>query len=154
NHSVKLVEIFSKRAPILSKLHTEISEREAPGPGAEECVNVKLGPRHAGDAGRQRNEGANHRQQAADEDGEFSPAEKKTVSPVEFTVPHQYPTTVPLDQRAASISANLVGHKRTQVASDRTRGCDQRQLESASENQISGEGHDQLRRQGNACGFD
>src|SRR6202158_1565825 len=88
---VELMEVLAERAPVLAKLHAQVSQRETPGPRSEESIDVEFSARHAGDSGGQRNERADHRQQARNKHGHISPALKKSVSPIQFTPPPQKP---------------------------------------------------------------
>ena len=72
---------------------------------------MKFAARHAGDSGGQRDKRADHRQQARDEHGHVSPAQKKTVGPIEFATAHQDPASVTLDHGTAAVAADLVGHQ-------------------------------------------
>src|SRR5947207_2360344 len=55
--------------PALSELLANIGESIAPGPGAQERIELELSLRHARDACGERDEGADHRQQPADDEG-------------------------------------------------------------------------------------
>src|SRR5579864_8604441 len=79
DHGIEFVEVLAEFAPVFAELHTEICESQAPGPGSEESIEVKTGARHAGDAGGERDERSDNGQQAADEDGEVSPAPEEAV---------------------------------------------------------------------------
>src|ERR1700674_334744 len=110
------MEVLPKRTPILAKLHAKVCQRKTPGPRSEEGVDVEFAARHAGDSGGQRNERADHWQQARNEHGHIPPPLKKSVGPVQFAAAHQEPASVTLDQRATAIAANLVCDKRAQIA--------------------------------------
>jgi len=109
---------------------------------------------HASNAGRQRYERPDHRQQPRDEHGQVSPVRKKSICPVEFAAGEQDPAAIALDQRPATVAADLVSHQRSQVAADRACGRHPEQLHRAFIHEITGEGHDQLGRQWNAGGLD
>src|SRR6266850_2436949 len=69
DHDVELMEIVSQMLPLLSHFHTDIGQKIAPGRGTEkgeddEPINV-----HAGDAGRQRDEGPDDRKHSAEKYG-------------------------------------------------------------------------------------
>src|SRR5208282_5069485 len=101
---VELMEVLAERAPVLAEFHAEVSQRETPGPRPEESIDVEFAARHAGDAGGQRDKGADH--------GHVSPAHKEAVGPVEFTVAHQDPAAVTYDQRAPAVAADLIRDQR------------------------------------------
>src|SRR5215469_13631095 len=137
---IELVEVLPEASPVLSQLHSEICQRETPGPGPEKRVDVKFSAGHAGDAGRQRDEGADHRQQAAGEDGGLSPALEETVGPVQLAAPHENPLAVSLDEWASAVSADLVRNQRAEIAPDRARRRSPKQPHGAFVDQVSGEG--------------
>src|SRR5689334_613424 len=60
DQGVELVEILAQIIPVLARLHSQIGKPQTPGDRSDERVDVKAQPRHAGDPGRQRNEGSNH----------------------------------------------------------------------------------------------
>src|SRR5271170_1955683 len=55
--------------PGLTEPHSGIGEREAPGPGAKERIDVETKLVHASDSGRQRNKGSDDGQEATEETG-------------------------------------------------------------------------------------
>src|ERR1700730_3206815 len=112
------MEVLAKRAPVLPKFHAKVCQHETPGPRSEESVDMKFGARHPGDSGGQRNERADHRQQARNKHGHVSPALKKSVSPAQSAPPHREQAPKPHTRRAPAIEANLIGDKRAQIASD------------------------------------
>src|ERR1700761_5420748 len=87
DHGVETVE---KRAqlrvviPPRAELLADIGEGEAPRPGADEGVKLELQLRHAGDAGRQRDEGPHHRQEAADEHGDAAETREEAIDQLEI----------------------------------------------------------------------
>src|ERR1700759_2193329 len=101
NHSIELVEVLAEFAPVFAELHSKIGEGQAPRPRSEKRVEVKAEARHARNARRQSDEGADHRQQPPDEDSQISPAMKESVGPVEFAAAHENPAAVALDQRTS-----------------------------------------------------
>src|ERR1039458_2568080 len=109
---VELMEVLCERRRGLAELHAEVSQHETPGPRSEESIDVEFAARHAGDSGGQRDKGADHGQQARNEYGHVSPAQKEAVGPVEFTVAHQDPASVTHDQRAPAVAADLVCDQR------------------------------------------
>src|SRR5580704_10248039 len=117
------MEVLAKRAPVLPKFHAKVCQHETPGPRSEESVDMKFAARHPGNSGGQRNERADHRQQARNEHGHVSAALKKSVSPVHAAAPHQKPTPVTPNPRGPATEANLIGDKPAQIASERARRC-------------------------------
>src|SRR3972149_3368271 len=72
--------------PVLAELVAEVSEGHAENEGADESIDKELGEIHTGDAGRQTDEGAHYRQQAADKDGAAAPFGKETVGAFQVMV--------------------------------------------------------------------
>src|SRR5215472_7149750 len=60
NHGVEFVEVLAQFAPVLTQLHPEPRQTEAPRPGTEEGVDVEAPSGHAGDTCGQRDEGADY----------------------------------------------------------------------------------------------
>src|SRR5258708_32970096 len=138
------MKVFAERAPVFAKFHAEVGQRETPGPRSQKSIDMKFPARHARNSGGQRNERANHGQQTRNEHGHFSPALKKSVSPVQFAAAHQYPASVTLDQRTPAIASNLIGDERPQIASDRASRCRPDQLHPAGINKVAREMTDQF----------
>src|ERR1017187_1328372 len=115
-HPGELMEVLAQRTPVLAEFHAEVSQHETPGPRPEESIDVEFAARHACDSGGQRDKGADHGQQARNEYGHVSPPHKEAVGPVEFTVAHQDPASVTLDQRAPAVAADFVGDYRASIA--------------------------------------
>src|SRR5260370_1954070 len=136
------MEVLAERAPVLAKFHAKVGQRETPGPRSEESVDMKFAPRHACDSGGQRNERADHWQQARNEHGHISPALKESVGPVKFAATHQDPASVTLDQRAPAIAANFVGDDRAQIATDRAGGFRPNQTHPPPTYHVTPEKHD------------
>src|SRR5579884_3417597 len=84
DNSVELVKVLAHGAPVLSQLHADICQHEAPGPRTQEGVDVKLTTRHSCDSGGECNKGSNDRQQPSDKDRGLSPARKEAIRPIEF----------------------------------------------------------------------
>ena len=103
---------------------------------------MEAAARHARDSGRQRDEGTDNGQQAADEYSKVSPSREEAIGPIELAAAHQDPAAVALNQRAAAIAANFVGDERSEIAAKRARRSDPKQVESTLEDQVSTEGHD------------
>src|SRR5437899_3823408 len=75
--------------PVLAQFHADPGEHEAPRPGAHECVDMEPDPGHARDACRQRDESANHRQQASDKNGSRAEAQEEAVGHVKIMAAQQ-----------------------------------------------------------------
>ena len=115
---------------------------------------MKTSPGHASHAGRQRHKSADHREKPTYEYGQVSPAGEESVGPVEFATAHQNPVAIALDQRAATVAADLVRHKRPNIAPDRARRSHPEQLHRAFKDEVAGERHDQFRRERDASRLD
>src|SRR5579863_816992 len=92
--------------PALAELLADVGQREAPRPGAEEGVEVELQPGHARDAGGQRDEGANYRQQAGDEDGNGAAVREEAIGDVELAAAEKDVAAVALHQWASAVVAD------------------------------------------------
>ena len=150
DHGVEFVEVLAERAPVLAQFHAEVGERKTPGPRSEKSINMEFAALHAGDSGGQRDKCSDHGQQARDEHGHVSPAQKEAVGPVEFAAAHQNPASVSLDQRTPAVASDFVGDERAQIASDGAGGGHPDQFHLAGKNEVAGKGHDQFGRQRNA----
>src|ERR1700736_6230939 len=106
---------------------------------------MKAAAGHARDSGGQCDEGADHRQKRAYEDGKISPAREEAVGPVEFAASHKDPAAVAFDQRAAAIAPNFVGDQGTQIAANCARRSQPEELECTLIYEISAKRHDQFR---------
>src|ERR1035441_4725193 len=102
---VELMEVLAERAPVLAEFHAKVGQHETPGPRSEESIDVEFAARHAGDSGGQRDKGADHGQQARNEYGHVSPAQKEAVGPVEFTVAHQDPASVRSEEHTSELQS-------------------------------------------------
>ena len=111
---------------------------------------MKFAARHTRNPRRQRNKCSDHRQQPRNEHGHLSPAQKKTVGPIQLTASHENPASIALHQRTPAVAADLVSDQRPQIASDRARRRRPNQLHRTRVNQIPGKRHDQFRRQRDA----
>src|SRR5437764_7020358 len=140
--------------PALSELLADIGESIAPGPGAQERIELELSLRHARDACGERDEGADHRQQPADEDGDAAEAPEEPLDHLELALAHQHDAAPALDQRPAAPIADRVGDRRADIATDGARGRDQRKVEAAGRDEITGERHDDLGGERNAGALD
>src|ERR1700675_1382197 len=103
---------------------------------------MKACARHTRYAGRQRDEGANHRKKAAEEYRQISPTAEEAVGPIEFALAHENPAAVALDQGASAVAADFVGDQRPQIAPYRTHRRAPEQAELALKHEVSGKGHD------------
>src|ERR1051326_2892123 len=148
------MEILSEFTPVFAELLAKVGQSETPRPRTQKCVEVEAAAGHADDSGGKCDESADHWQQAGDEYGEVSPAREEAVGPVEFAAAHQDPAAIALDQRAPTVGSDLVGHQRSQVASDRAHSRHPEQLECALKYEVSGERHDQFGWQRDAGGLD
>src|SRR5579863_1536436 len=151
DHRVELVEVFPEFTPFLTKFHAEPCQSETPGPGSQERINMKAAAGHSGDSGGKSDECAYHGQQACNKHGQISPARKESVGPIEFAASHQNPASVAFDQRATPIAADFIGHERPKITADCAGRRCPHQLESALEDQIPSEGHNQLGRERDTC---
>ena len=74
---VEFMEVFAKILPVFPSLHSQISKAKTPRERSGKGVHVKSKTRHASDAGRQSDEGTNHRQHTTDEYGEVAKSDEE-----------------------------------------------------------------------------
>ncbi len=141
------------RLPSVAELHADVSKKEAPGPGADEGVEMKAQLRHAGDAGGQGDEGADDGQQARDEDRDAAVALEVVLGAVEIVAAEENVFAEAFDGGTAAPGTEPVGRDGAEVAADGSGGGDPEEIELAGVNEIAGKGHDDLRRQRNASRF-
>src|SRR5712692_158184 len=82
NHEIEsMKESLEHRilVPLLAQLLTNVSEAKTPRQRSGKCVDDELFQVHPRDAGRERDECANDRKQAAGEDNDFAEAGKPTI---------------------------------------------------------------------------
>src|SRR5277367_6108238 len=139
--------------PCLTELHSGVGKNKARGPRAEKGVDVEAKLVHAGDTGRQSDEGADDRQQATKEDCDRSVSSKEVIGTVEVAAVQQHEAAVFCDERTAAPGADPVGDKRSEVAAEGAGSGDSEEGEPTSMHEVTGEGHDDLRRQRDAGGF-
>src|SRR5579872_4318413 len=112
DHRVELVEVFAQSAPVFTELHAQPGQHKAPRPGSKKGIEMEASAGHACDSCGQGDEGAYHRQQSPDEDGEITPAGEKTISPIQFAPAHQDPAAVFFYQRAPAVASDFVRDQR------------------------------------------
>jgi hypothetical protein len=93
-----------------------------PDRGTEEGIDVEAKLVHTRDACGQRDKGANHWQQATDEDGDPSVAREEVFGAVEVAVVEQHEAAIFCNKGPAAISADPVGNERAEVAANGS-GC-------------------------------
>src|SRR3954469_5424893 len=82
NHRIQPMEVLAHLAPVLAELHPEICQAQAPWPRAKKCIEMESAARHARDSGGQRDECADHWQQASNEHCKVSPTSEESVCPI------------------------------------------------------------------------
>src|SRR5204863_2707046 len=132
--------------PARADLVTDEGEEQHPGDAAEHGVEREAPERHPGHARRQRDEGANDRQHAAEEHRPGAPALEPPVGAVEAGLADVQPLAVALDQLDPPEVADGIGDPRPgEVAEHAGRG-DLEQRELAAVDVEAGEQHRRLRR--------
>src|SRR5262249_393833 len=125
DHEIELVEDAAQPrigAPLVAELHADPGEAEAPGPGADEGVEVEAQQRHPRDPGGKGDERPDRGQQPADQHGQVAPAVEEIFGAVEILVAHQEIAAPAVDNGAAAALAQLIGEYRSDIATDRARG--------------------------------
>jgi len=154
--SVEPVQDFLEQGvavPALAQFEPDIRQRIAPGPGAEEGVDLELELGHAGDARGQCYEGADDRQKPAHEHGDAAVALEEPVRPVEIAPAHQHISAPSVDERPAAVISGRVSDGGTDIAAERARCRDPKEIETSGEGQVSRKRHDDFGRQRNAGRF-
>ena len=128
---VKAVEgVFEPRVgvPRCAELHADVGKRVAPGPGADEGVDVKAKLVHLGDAGRKGDKGADDWQHAANKNGDGAEASEKMIDSVEVVSTEQEIAAVAFDHWASAACANPVGGDGAEVGGEGCDGCENDEL--------------------------
>src|SRR5581483_8809426 len=99
-------------------------------------IDVETQTRHAGDAGGQRDEGADDGKQASEKDGGVAPALEEAVGVLEVAGSEQDVTAVALHQPSPAEVADLVGDHRSQVAAEGAGGGGPEQAEAPLADQV------------------
>jgi hypothetical protein len=139
----------ARSSGLLSQMKARIGEAEAPGPGAEEGIDVEFHQRHAGDAGRQRDECPHPRQHPGHEDGGAAVAGEEAVGPSEVAAAHQEIATPALDEPPPTVTLDGIGHRRAEIAADGARARRRDQDEMAQGGELPANG--MMFRRGAGC---
>ena len=115
---------------------------------------MKAQLRHSGDARRKRNEGADHGQQAPEQNGDGAVLLEEVRHAVEVVMAHQHPAAVALDQRTTARGADPVRNHGAKVAADGAGRGDPEKAEASRVDQVAGEGHDDFAGERDAGRFD
>ena len=111
-----------------AEVHADVGEGVAPGPGADEGVEVEAQLVHLGDAGGEGDEGADDGEHAADEDGDGAEAEEEVVDEVEVAAGEEEVAAVALDHGASAAGADPVGGDGAEVGGERGDGGEEDEL--------------------------
>ncbi len=156
-HRVKTVKKFMKGrmriVPAFPQFLACVCQGKAPRPRAHKCINVKSKLRHPGNSRRKRDKGTHHRQKPRQQHRDRSVLVEKTSHPIQIVMAHQHPFTIALDRGRPPL-ARSNRQSATPHCSPLLRPLLSRTGSNAEVNQVAGEGHDDFRRQGNACRLD
>src|SRR5436309_15355281 len=103
---VEPVEVRSEGIPVLAEFHPDPAERAAPDKGADEGVEVEPPEVHARHSCREGDKGADHGQQAADEDRDLAVLLEPAIGEVQIMVRDQNVLTVLLDQGPSAVGTD------------------------------------------------
>ncbi len=95
--------------PACAQLHAYPGEDVAPGPGADEGVDVEAELVHLGHACGEGDEGADDGKHSADEDGDGAEAGEEVIDTVEVVAAEEEIAAVALDHGTAAAGSDPVG---------------------------------------------
>ncbi len=101
--------------PLVAELHADVGQRVAPGPGAEEGVDVEADLVHLGDASGKGDEGTDDGQHAADQYSDGTVACEEVIYTIEVPLAEEHVAAVALDHGASAACADPVGGDRAEV---------------------------------------
>ena len=133
-----------------AKAHADVSEGVAPGPGADEGVEVEAELVHPGNAGGKGNKGADNRKHAADEDGDGAEPVEEVIDQVKIAAAEKHVAAIALYHGPAAAGADPVGRNGAYVGGERGNGGKQDELGLGVSERVAGKRHDDLRRNGDA----
>jgi hypothetical protein len=140
--------------PLRAELHADVGEDVAPGPGADEGVDVEAELVHLRDAGGEGDEGADDGKHASDEDGDGAVFCEEVVDEVEVAAAEEHHAAVAFDHGASAASADPVGGDGAEVGGEGCDRCEDDELELVVGEGVAGEGHDDFGGNGDAGGLD
>ena len=142
------------RVPLVAELHADVRQRVAPGPGAEEGVDVEAELVHLCYAGGKGDEGAHDGEHAADQHGDGPIACEEVIYEIEVALAKEHVAAVTLDHGASAAGAYPVGRNGAKVGGKRRDGGEDDEIELTVSEGIASERHDDFRRNGNAGRLD
>jgi len=140
--------------PGCAERHADVGENVAPGPGADEGVDVESQLVHLGDAGGKGDEGADDREHAADEDGDRAEAREEVIHAVEVVAAEEEIAAVAFDHRASAACADPVGGDGAEVGGEGSDGCEDDEVHLRVGEAPACERHDDFGGDGDAGGLD
>lgn len=140
--------------PSIAELHADVGERIAPGPGADEGVDVEADVVHPGDAGGQGDEGANNGQEAADQDRDGTVAGEEALGEIEIVRGEQDVSAEAFDHGAAAARTDPVGRDGAKIGGEGTDGGKEDELHLSGGERETCDRHDDLGGEGDAGGLD
>ncbi len=140
--------------PLAAEFHADVGEGVAPGPGADEGVDVEADLVHLRDTGGKGDEGANDGEHAADEHGDGTEAGEEVIDQVEVAPAEEEIAAVALDHGAASASADPVGGDGAEVGGQGRDGRKDDEVQLRVGEGPACQRHDDFRWDRNAGGLD
>jgi hypothetical protein len=140
--------------PRRSELHADPGECVAPGPGADESVDVEAELVHLRDACGKGDEGADDRQHSADENGDGAEAVEEVIDTIQVVAAEEEIAAVALDHGTTAVCADPVGGDGAEVGGEGGDGREDDEVPLRVRESVAGERHDDFRGDGDTGGLD
>src|SRR5580658_5422737 len=101
--------------PLSSELHSDVGQRVAPGPRADESIDVETKLVHLRDAGRKGNEGANDGEHPPYQYGDGAVVGEEAVYAIEIAPTEEHVAAVTFDHGASAVRTHPVGRDGAEV---------------------------------------
>jgi hypothetical protein len=149
-------DLFEARVgvPGCAELHADVGEDVAPGPGADEGVDVEAELVHLRDTGREGDECADDRQHATYEHSDGAEAGEEMIDTVEVVTAEEEIAAIAFDHGASAACADPVGGDGAEIRGEGCDGGEDDELQLVVGEGVAGERHDDFGGDGDAGGLD